>query len=1037
MKIKKLLLIIILLTSFFYAGFFNGKAEASLELNSYIIELEKEPLVESNNFFFLQKDKEELFKEQQEVKGKINQLLNKEVGTLSNFSKEFTYLYNGLVIENISEKQAEEIKKIKGVKKVWKNQKVEILINESVPLIQGGIEAGQLGDDGNECTDNCLTGEGIKIAIIDTGVDYTHSDLGGCLGIGCKVIGGWDFVTCEEILSGGTCAPGQSKSEDDDPMDQHNHGTHVASTAAGNGTLKGVAPEAEILAYRVLNQYGQGLWSWVISGIEEAVQDGANVLNLSLGGLGEHDDPVSTAVNNAVTNGAVVVVSAGNSGPDDETIMSPGKAENAITVGATDKDDNLASFSSRGPVTEEIMKPDIVAPGVSIRAALIGDGNFGYGSGTSMAAPHVTGAVALLLEKNLQWTPEEIKNILKDGSIDLALEEKEQGEGRVDIQRTLKFQQDYSLSINTEGEGSVVKNPEQDSYTFEDEVTLTAIAEENWQFLEWSGDLQSIENPIIISIDNNKEITANFEQENYNLNISTEGEGSASKDPNKNSYAAEEEITLTINPEDGWEFSGWTGDTEHISSNVVTMPSKDVNLTANFEQIEYTITFSVEGEGTVTEEPSQPYYYNDEVTLVASPQEDWVFSHWSEDLSGSENPKTITINDNKEVTANFEKEVKEQAAVYYELNLAVLPLNSGTASGEGYYEKNEEVEIEAISEEGYNFVEWTGDTEYVDDSSSLSALVTIPSKDIDLTANFELKEYTLSIDTDGNGSVAKDPDQESYSHGTEVTLEAQAASGYTFDNWTGDLESSDNPVTIQMDSNKEITASFQRVRSGGGGGGGSSTPTYTISLTVNNENMGMVQGYGSYQQGREVTIEAIPFVDYYFSHWRENDKIASEEKKYTFVIEKNRNLEAVFFEEGEGLVEITAKEPKKDQILTDFQISSIINLLTVFNVDAETILKIESILKGEKVEITLKKTVCNFTRNLTVGSRGEDVKCLQELLNDQGFLINQTGPGSPGQETNYFGFLTQKALANFQVANNISPSLGYFGPSTREFINNL
>ncbi len=242
-----------------------------------------------------------------------------------------------------------------------------------------------------------VTGTGIEIGIIDTGVDYTYPDLGGCLGVNCKVIGGYDFVN-----------------EDSDPMDDFGHGTHVAAIAAGNGTLKGVAPDAKIYAYKVLDNYGSGYSDDIIAAIERAADpnqdydfsDHLDVINLSLGGEGDPDDPMSQAIDNAAGEGVVAAVAAGNWGSGLQSIASPGTAKKAITVAASDKQDVIASFSSRGPVIwndQSIVKPDITAPGVSICAAewdnwlsdyrCLDDKHIAI-SGTSMAAPHIAVATA-------------------------------------------------------------------------------------------------------------------------------------------------------------------------------------------------------------------------------------------------------------------------------------------------------------------------------------------------------------------------------------------------------------------------------------------------------------------------------------------------------------------------------------------------------------------------------------------------------------------------------------------------------------------
>jgi len=360
--------------------------------------------------------------------------------------QEYTKTFNGFAL-NISTNEIEKLKKSKYVKRVYPNVQVNALLMDSVPLINAD-DVWKLDSEGNNCATSgkdCLTGKGVTIAIIDTGVDYTHPDLGGCLGINCKVVGGYDFVN-----------------SDNDPMDDQGHGTHVASTAVGknygNG-LNGVAPDAKIYAYKVLSNSGRGYESWIISGIEKAVDpnsdgdfsDHVNIISMSLGGSGNPDDPMSRAIDNAVDAGVVAVIAAGNSGPNEQTIASPGTARKAITIGASNKTNSIASFSSRGPViwTDEItgqekaiIKPDIVTPGVDICAVQYDsawndkkcyDDKHISISGTSMATPHVAGAVALIKQVHPDWTPEEIKSALKVTAIDIRESITTQGNGRIDV----------------------------------------------------------------------------------------------------------------------------------------------------------------------------------------------------------------------------------------------------------------------------------------------------------------------------------------------------------------------------------------------------------------------------------------------------------------------------------------------------------------------------------------------------------------------------------------------------------------------------
>ncbi len=338
------------------------------------------------------------------------------------------------VATKLTQSEIKELEDLDIVTKVSFDSPVHIVLYNSTEI----INATSLWHAGNN-----ITGKGITIAIIDTGVDYTHVDLGGCLGEDCKVLSGYDFVN-----------------QDSDPIDDHGHGTHCAGTAAGNGTMLGVAPNAKIYAYKVLSDTGSGSTSWVIGGIERALDpdndgdysDHADVISLSLGGSGNPDDELSQAVNAATVTGAVMVVAAGNSGPYAESIGSPGGAEKAITVGATCKpsqigdhyycDEKIASFSSRGPTSTGSIKPDIVAPGVLICAAQWGDAwassqcfdnDHTAISGTSMATPHVAGAAALLLQSHVNWTPEQVKSALMTTSTNLGYNPNFQGTGEINV----------------------------------------------------------------------------------------------------------------------------------------------------------------------------------------------------------------------------------------------------------------------------------------------------------------------------------------------------------------------------------------------------------------------------------------------------------------------------------------------------------------------------------------------------------------------------------------------------------------------------
>ncbi|MGM8215017.1 S8 family serine peptidase [Bacillaceae bacterium W0354] len=429
--------------------------------------------------------------------------------------------------------------------------------------------------------DSNYTGKGIKVGVIDTGIDYNHPDLTK------NFKGGFDVVDFDKD-------PMETSAEEGIPTI---HGTHVAGIIASDGKIRGVAPDAEIYAYRALGPGGSGSSAQVMAAIEQAVKDGMDIINMSLGStVNSPDDPMTKAVNRAIELGTTVVVANGNSGPDGWTVGSPATSDDAISVGAsiktqhlpqlslannqkidirsiplskpwnfkkdypietpttlediqpsihdriiliekgsesyrkiiqtidekgataviiysdasddpnewewteaafpvifvTDREaklikqngywlettyqtitDEVAPFSSRGPVTSTWqIKPDLLAPGVDILSTIPN----GYASlqGTSMAAPYITGVLALLKEAHPNESPKQLKDrLLSTADLFVKKEESEelppsiQGNGHVNVKNAIKTK--FTISNNRlhfgkiEGNENVVK----------DQITIT------------------------------------------------------------------------------------------------------------------------------------------------------------------------------------------------------------------------------------------------------------------------------------------------------------------------------------------------------------------------------------------------------------------------------------------------------------------------------------------------------------------------------------------------------------------------------------
>src|SRR4030043_620511 len=345
-------------------------------------------------------------------------------------------------------------------------------LNESTSI----IKANELWADG-------ITGQGVIIAILDTGINKYHPDLDDLDD---------DPVTCDPKVLAEQAFIEDPFIEVGDPMDYNGHGTHVSSIAAGtggtggmsyygtyfggelfNGTIwpgteRGAAPGAYLYNVKVLNSAGWGYDSWIVAGIEWAVDHGADIISMSLGGSpagSPEEDPMALALETATEQGVVCVVAAGNDGFGYFYLGTPGYDPKIITVGATTETNELADFSSRGPEQFELhAKPDVLAPGACIVAAFSAFANFallGYQifywelSGTSMATPHVAGSAALLLQAFPGATPYAGKSAIMLGAEDLGLDPMAQGAGLLNVAKARELmnsapKEDRNAKVPTE-----------------------------------------------------------------------------------------------------------------------------------------------------------------------------------------------------------------------------------------------------------------------------------------------------------------------------------------------------------------------------------------------------------------------------------------------------------------------------------------------------------------------------------------------------------------------------------------------------------
>jgi subtilisin family serine protease len=322
----------------------------------------------------------------------------KQIGKLGGTKIKDLWIIDGAVFKLPSKAAAGRVRALAGVKTVeldviqyaYKGKTPPAPPAESVPWGVDKIDADVVWSS------YYLRGAGIKVGIIDTGIDFDHPDLAA-------------------NVKGGVSCVSYTTSYNDD----NGHGSHVSGTVAGVDNeigVIGVAPSASLYGIKVLNRSGRGYVSDIIEGMQWAIDNQMDVINMSLGG-DTYVEAYEIATNAVLDAGVVMVCSAGNSGPAENTVGYPARFEGVIAVAATDSADAIASFSSRGP------EVDVAAPGVSVYSTTK-DGGYATMSGTSMAAPHVTGAVALMLlspdpNNNGTWTPAEALQRLESTALDL------------------------------------------------------------------------------------------------------------------------------------------------------------------------------------------------------------------------------------------------------------------------------------------------------------------------------------------------------------------------------------------------------------------------------------------------------------------------------------------------------------------------------------------------------------------------------------------------------------------------------------------
>ncbi|MAG38058.1 hypothetical protein CMI45_01575 [Candidatus Pacearchaeota archaeon] len=639
-----------------------------------------------------------------------------------------------------------------------------------------------------------ITGLGQSVCIIDSGVNYTHPDLGGCseetfLAGNCsKVPAGYDFVN-----------------GDSNPMDDKGHGTHVSGIAAANGDIIGIAPGAKIISLKVCSSFGSCSDSAISSAINFCIENRSkyniSVISMSLGsGLFEEScdsDPLADEIDEAVRNNISVVISSGNGlnnvGPGRTgEIAAPACVTNAIAVSATDKNDNIASYADRNSLVK------LMAPGTQIDSTYLNSAGHATASGTSMSAPHVAGAIVILnqflsLSGQISKTPGELEDTLD--STGFVILDSVANYSRINI---------YDAVISLDNTNPVVslQSPENDTLSSELGQSFRCNATDDLSlksrtFYLWG------ENETIVN--ETYENTVGTE-DSFEINISdlTLGEryewNCLYTDENGNKGLGENNFSITI---------------ESILINLLSpvngahVKDDEVNFTCDFESEEkYALVNST------------LYIWNDNNTLIYEK---------TKNVSGKQNSTefnyTLTGEGEHEwncLAENNNSDIRREQSNYSLISDFVVPsIKLNSPSDWSNYTGEQVISFEFNVTDNFDLVGCNLILNNDSVEGNASSVLTNDSNKVDYSVSVGIHEWSVNC-TDLSGNVGNSTSR--FLNVTEIVTEDSSDSG--------------EDTSLGGDEDRDAGGGSSGGSSGGGGGGGSSSGSVVTGNTVNSEENG-------------------------------------------------------------------------------------------------------------------------------------------------------------------------------------------------------
>ena len=591
----------------------------------------------------------------------------------------------------------------------------------------------------------------------------------------------------------------------------------------------------------------------------------------------------------------------------------------------------------------------------------------------------------------------------------------------------------YEVLTSVDGEGEVIKTPVEVEFSTGSEVDLIASPADGWGFSHWRRDgeiiAENLNESLNLVVTNDVNVTAVFKPLDQLLMLNIEGEGKINRKVAIDNLSSVSDDSLPVEieavPGENWIFVGWLGVEESKKENnpIILDQHEGLEVKAIFVNSDYSLSLEINGEGQVkVEEVQVSQKIKDEyseladisreitssgeteilllegsiIQITAIAEEDWKFNNWTGDITGSENPNQIEITGNVNLGAVFEEfpyynltaDVNGEGEV--EINIINVPFESNASYP--IYPEGTELEIKAVPEAGWNFVEWTGSIANINETQNPVQIIL--NEDMELTAVVEQTQYSVEINTQGSGVVEEKvielpegykSETTLYPPGSIVEFSAIADEGWEFSHWEGDVtevNKNNNPLELEIQSAISLTAVFVEKEQ--------EVVYYSLSLNTEGEgqiNSSLVSGNienGEYSSGSEVGLEAVPAQGWEFKNWSGDiSSDISTQNPIQITMDNNYAVTAVFSEivtEGEVSINGNLTINHNWPFSKTYEMPASTGTLETIEVKESFETKSGEYKEGEII-VGFSRVVVSSQQQEVLNRLGLDIKAQQPMLN--------------------------------------------------------